>query len=156
MTRAFIILLSLLLFSCTGNQEPKTGSAGNAQKSEQEIEPLITVSEAIMERGEQVYNAHCLACHQADGSGNPGMYPPLDLTETVLGDKNKLIDITLNGLTGEIEVKGEIYNQVMIPHNFLTDEQIADVLTFIRNSFGNQAEAVTPEEVAARRTQTSE
>ncbi len=152
MIRTLFILLSLFMFSCGGNQESKTETSGTTENSVQEDEPAINVSSAVMERGKQVYNAHCLACHQADGSGNPGMYPPLDLTETVLGDKDKLIDITLHGLTGEIEVKGEIYNQVMIPHNFLTDEQIADVLTYIRNSFGNEAEAVSVEEVAARRS----
>ena len=79
------------------------------------------------------------------------MYPPLTQTDWVLGDKGRLIRLVLNGMTGEVEVKGQVYNNVMTPHAFLRDQQIADVLTFVRSNFGNDASPVLPEEVAAVR-----
>jgi len=132
-------------------------SCGNQANSKEQFDNEENIAEApiprmVMDKGEEIYRKHCLACHQADGSGNPGMFPPLSDTKTVNGDKDKLIDIVLNGQEGEIEVKGEIYNQVMVPHSFLNDEEIASVLTFIRNNFGNNSTRITPEEVAKLRT----
>jgi mono/diheme cytochrome c family protein len=106
---------------------------------------------ASVKRGKLVYEQTCLACHQADGSGVPRMNPPLIKTKWVLGDKNTLINIVLRGLNEEIEVEGETYHNAMPPHNFLTDQQIADVLTFVRNSFTNKASAVTVAEVKKAR-----
>jgi len=97
--------------------------------------------------GERVYNVACLPCHQSDGNGVPGMHPPLSETEWVNGDKERLIRIVVEGIEGEIEVKGETYNSVMAPLSHLDAEQVADVLTFIRRSFGNDASEVTTEEV---------
>jgi len=104
-----------------------------------------------MDRGKKVFDSYCLSCHQADGNGVPRLNPPLVKTEYVSGDKKKLIGIVLNGLQGEIEVDGETYNNVMASHDFLTDQQIADVLTYVRNSFGNKFSAVTPAEVKTAR-----
>ena len=97
--------------------------------------------------GAQVYRNTCLVCHQADGNGVPGMHPPLKGSDRVTGDKEGLIRIVLEGMEGEIEVNGEIYNNVMPPLSQLDATQIADVLTFIRSSFGNDASEVTVEEV---------
>jgi mono/diheme cytochrome c family protein len=94
---------------------------------------------------------YCLACHQAEGSGVPGMYPPLVKTEWVQGDRTTLIRIILNGQQGEIEVNGRIYKGTMPAHQYLSDKQVADLLTFLRSNFGNKADAITPEEVAAVR-----
>ena len=105
---------------------------------------------ASKDRGKIVYDTYCLACHMQDGGGAPRMNPPLIKTSFVLGDKKKLISIVMNGLSG-VEVEGEDYSNVMAPHNFLTDQQIADVLTYVRNSFGNKASAVTVAEVKAAR-----
>ena len=109
------------------------------------------IPSAIMERGLKVYKSHCFACHMLSGNGVKGIYPPLTENNTVTGDKSVLIGIILNGMSGEIVEKGEKFNQVMIPHDFLTNNQIADVLTYIRNSFGNQAEAVSSDEVKVNR-----
>lgn len=98
--------------------------------------------------GKKVYMKHCFACHQIDGSGVPGMYPPLKKTDWVSGDKTRLIKLTLDGLKENILVNGEEFNLSMPPHKFLTDKQTADVLTYIRQSFGNKAGPVTPAEVA--------
>ena len=102
---------------------------------------------ASMKRGEVVFNSYCLACHQANGGGVPNLYPPLIKTSYVLGERKALITIILKGLAGEIEVNDATYNGVMPPHNFLTDQQVADVLTYVRNSFGNKAALIKPAEV---------
>jgi mono/diheme cytochrome c family protein len=107
---------------------------------------------ASMERGKKVYDTYCIACHQADGSGVPRMNPPLVKTSYVTGDKKKLVTIVLNGLKGgELEIDGNVYDSPMTPHDFLKDQEIADVLTYIRNSFGNKASAVTAAEVKSIR-----
>lgn len=107
--------------------------------------------QASMDRGKQVYLQQCLACHQADAGGVQGMNPPLIKTKQVLGDKTALVKIVLNGMTGDLEVNGDTYHNVMAPHPDLTDQQIADVLTYVRNSFGNKAKAITAAEVKAIR-----
>lgn len=102
---------------------------------------------ASVKRGEKVYTKVCLPCHMADGGGVPNMNPPLIQTSYVLGDKTKLIGIVLHGMNERVPIDGDYYSNNMAPHNDLTDQQIADVLTYVRNSFGNKASAVTPTEV---------
>jgi len=106
---------------------------------------------ASMDRGKQVYLQQCLACHQADALGVQGMNPPLVKTKWILGDKPTLVKVVLNGMTGDIDINDDTYHGVMAPHSDLTDQQIADVLTYVRNSFGNKATAVTAAEVKAIR-----
>ena len=77
--------------------------------------------------------------------------PPLAGTDWVTGNKERLITVVLNGLQGPLEINGESYNSVMPPHRFLKDDEIATILTYIRKNFGNQASAVTEEEVRAVR-----
>jgi mono/diheme cytochrome c family protein len=97
--------------------------------------------------GKAVYDENCLTCHQADGMGVPGMNPPLVKTEWVLGDKTRLINIILKGLKTPITINGEQFHNPMPAQNFLTDQQIADVLSYVRSNFGNKASAVKVEEV---------
>jgi len=101
--------------------------------------------------GKKVYNMYCLACHQADGNGVPRLNPPLAGTEYVTGNKARLIDIVLYGLTEPLEINEEVYNNPMAAHAFLSDEQIANVLSYIRNHFGNKASMVTAAEVKKQR-----
>lgn len=108
----------------------------------------LTISK---QRGKKVYDLYCLACHQADGGGVPRMNPPLSKTTYVLGDKKVLIGIVLKGLDEPIEINGDTYTNIMAPHDFLKDQEIADVLTYVRNSFGNKASLVTAAEVKALR-----
>ncbi len=110
------------------------------------------ISKKSLADGKKVYDTYCLACHQADGGGVPRLNPPLQKTEYVLGDKKRLITIVLNGMTEEVEIDGEVYENNMSAHNFLSDQQVADVLTYVRNSFTNKASAVTPAEVKAVRS----
>jgi len=102
---------------------------------------------ASIERGSKVYETYCLSCHMADGSGVPGMNPPLTKTKWVQGPKKELTELLLKGLTGEIEVNGEYYDNVMPSQAYLKDQELADVMTFIRNSFGNKASGVSVSEV---------
>lgn len=108
---------------------------------------------ASMERGKQLYRSNCLACHQSDGNGLSGMYPPLAKAPRVVGDKKHLVDVIVNGLEEEIEVNGQVYNSPMAPLPHLKDQEIADILNYVRNSFGNSAAAVTPKEVKTFRKQ---
>ena len=106
---------------------------------------------ASMTRGKALYETACLACHQADGSGVPNLNPPITKTKWVLGDKSKLIDIILKGMDEEIEVDGQYYSNTMPAHTHLKDQEVADILTYVRNSFGNKASAVTVSEVKKQR-----
>jgi len=115
------------------------------------VAPAQTPTQAVMARGKQVYLQICLACHQVDAGGVQGMTPTLVKTTYVLGPKTPLIKIVLNGMTGAITVNGDDFHNVMAPHSDLTDQQIADVLTYVRNSFGNKASAVTVTQVKAVR-----
>lgn len=102
---------------------------------------------ASIARGKKVYDATCVACHQADGQGVPDATPTLVKTKWVLGDKAALAKIILKGMQG-VEIDGDTYRTLMpAQENILTDQQIADVLTYVRNSFGNKAGAVTVGEV---------
>lgn len=104
-----------------------------------------------MDRGQKVYEKVCLSCHMADGGGVPHLNPPLSQTSYVLGDKSKIIYIVLHGMTDRIPIEDEFYSNNMAAHTDLNDQQIADVLTYVRNSFGNKASAVTAAEVKAVR-----
>lgn len=108
------------------------------------------ISAATLTAGKAVYVQNCLTCHQADGGGVDGLNPPLTKTSYVLGDKTRLVKVVLNGLQGE-DIEGEPYNNVMPGFDALTDQQIADVLTYVRNSFGNKASALKAPEVKAIR-----
>lgn len=101
--------------------------------------------------GAKVYKKYCISCHQPDGGGVPNLSPPLIQTSFVLGEKEKLIKIVLNGLKN-VDVNEETYNNPM-PElgSVLKDQEIADVLTYVRNSFGNKASAVSVGEVKAAR-----
>ena len=101
----------------------------------------------ITNAGEGLYFQYCGICHQRNGRGASGRYPPLRQTDWVTGDKERLIKVVLNGLEGGIAVNGEQYNSVMPQHSFLPDEEIASILTYIRQNFGNEASAISEEEV---------
>ena len=109
--------------------------------------PVQDELKASIERGKTIYENTCLACHQINGSGVPGMNPPLKKTKYVLGDKKALINIVLKGLDQELVVNDETYNNVMPAFASLNDKEVADVLTYVRNSFGNKASKVTEAEV---------
>lgn len=126
-----LLLVAIYFFAQT---KPTTGAQGGVDKGS-------------IERGKKIYTDYCLACHQADGSGVPGLNPPLIKTKWVLGDKKQLITILLKGMNEPIEIDGEEYSNVMASHAFLKDQDIADVLNYVRTNFGNKASGVTAAEV---------
>lgn len=97
--------------------------------------------------GGNIYQTYCRGCHQSNGQGSFPRWPPLAGTDWVTGDKQRLISVILNGLNETIEVNGEEYSDPMPQHGFLSDEDVAGVATYIRQNFGNDASAITTEEV---------
>lgn len=151
--------MAILLMNCSGgsgsNSQEKEAQnnevqTNKTQNKEEAASPSPELTQKL-ETGKGVYNQSCLACHQADGAGVAGAFPPLKNSDWVAGDKNRLISVVINGLEGPIEVNGQQYNSVMPSQGFLSDEQIAAVLTYVRKSFGNDAEEITVEEVKAVR-----
>jgi len=115
-----------------------------------EQEP-VTEEARMLRLGQQVYSTRCQSCHQASGLGVRAAYPPLVETEWVVGDEGRLIRVVLMGMRGEVEVNGVLYNNVMTSHDFMNDNQVAAVLTYIRQAWGNAAGPITPEQVRAVR-----
>lgn len=116
-------------------------------------------AEMLVAKGEAVYGQVCVACHQATGLGAPGQYPPLVGSEWVQGPASRLIRIPLHGLQGPITVKGQPWNGAMPAFGGAppldNDENLAAVLTFVRQAWGNKAPPVTPEQVKAVRAETA-
>ncbi|MBW8201900.1 copper-containing nitrite reductase [Flagellimonas abyssi] len=102
--------------------------------------------EEQMKFGKQIYMQTCFACHQAEGQGIPNAFPPLAKSDYLNADVNRAIGIVLNGKTGEITVNGQKYNSVMT-RQMLSSEEIANVLTYVYNSWGNNKTVVTSEMV---------
>jgi mono/diheme cytochrome c family protein len=142
-----MLMLSIVLMSQIARPTPAT--AGKPVSITQTKTPL----QASIDRGKDVYYLQCLACHQADAGGVQDMTPPLTGTKQVLGDKTTLVQIVLKGMKG-VQINGDDWHNVMAPHSDLTDRQIADVLTYVRNSFGNKARAITAADVKAIRAKT--
>ena len=142
--KIFVIIGLLTLGSSAAFAQKKPVAKAPAKKA------TAGIPAAVLLKGKSLYTQNCLSCHQADGGGVDGLNPPLNKTTWVLGDKTRLINVLLNGLQG-VDIDGEPYNNVMPAQDHLTDQQMADVLTFVRNSFGNKASAVTVGEVKAVR-----
>lgn len=104
---------------------------------------------ASMERGKGVYdgNGLCTVCHMPKGEGMAGAFPPLAKSDYLMADLDRSIKIIIEGLSGEIEVNGLKYNGAMQPSG-LDDKDIADVLNYVRNSWGNKGKMVTEAMVA--------
>jgi mono/diheme cytochrome c family protein len=100
--------------------------------------------------GKEVYALHCQSCHMEKGQGMEGVYPPLAKT-SYLKDAKKNIKIILEGQSGEITVNGKKYNNNMPAQPYLTDKEIADVLTYVRSNWGNKYPAVKAAQVKAER-----
>lgn len=101
-------------------------------------------------RGREVYVTYCLSCHMDQGEGIEGVYPPLAKSDYLMADKNRAILQVLYGVTGEMTVNGKVYNGQMTGVD-IKDEEVSDVVNYIRNSFGNKGGAVTPAQVTALR-----
>lgn len=106
--------------------------------------------EASVARGKEIYNTQCMMCHMEGGEGIESVYPPLGKSDYLMADKTRSINTVIHGLSGEIVVNGKTYTLEMAPID-LGDQEVSDVLNYIRNSWGNKGEPVLPEEVKATR-----
>jgi mono/diheme cytochrome c family protein len=111
-------------------------------------EALNDPGTASAQRGQKIYENTCLTCHQADAGGVPGMTPPLQKSPYVQGPATKVISIVLNGLNDGVEIDGESYSNPMPPFGtVLKDQEIADVLTYLRSHYGNKAGPISVAQV---------
>nr|WP_068888883.1 PQQ-dependent sugar dehydrogenase [Pedobacter panaciterrae] len=131
----------------SAERKAATATAPSKTATAAKIAPAIKTSYLA---GAKVYARNCQTCHMADGGGVQNLNAPLSKTDYVLGNKARLINVLLKGMKG-VDIGGESYSNVMPAHDFLTNQEIAGVLTYVRNSFGNKASAVTIAEVAAAR-----
>ena len=109
------------------------------------------LSYRLADEGQKIYNTYCIACHQVNGAGDGTRYPSLVKSEWVTEDKNKLIGVVLKGLNGPITVNGKAFNEVMPKMDFMSDADIARVLTYIRLNFDNNSSSIKASEVARAR-----
>jgi mono/diheme cytochrome c family protein len=105
------------------------------------------ISDATMANGKKVYQTRCQSCHMENGAGVPRMNAPLVGSKYVVGEKEKLIDIVLHGSAAFANDPGRRYDNTMPGQGELTDKEIAEVLTYIRNNFNNKASAIETEDV---------
>ena len=113
-------------------------------------EPLARNRDERILFGERIYAQNCAACHQGNGAGIPGAFPPLAGSDYLLSNPERAISVLVNGLSGTITVNGQTYNGVM-PAVQLSDEKMANVLTYILNSWNNNGGEITPSQVTANR-----
>lgn len=106
--------------------------------------------DASLARGKTIYNTQCVTCHREKGEGIKDVYPPLAKSDYLMANKTRSIGIVVNGLSGEITVNDAKYDAEMLSLD-LPDQQVSDVLNYVRNSWGNQGDAVKPEEIAPQK-----
>lgn len=142
---ALKVLLIAGLLSCKSNSEKKE----NVYTSPENLALVQDQQSESYKRGKEVYQDFCITCHLGNGQGIPGTFPPLDGSDWLKEKRTESIHAVKYGLKGPIEVNGEEYNSVMAPFG-LTDEEVADVMNYINNSWSNAIkEPVTVEEVEA-------
>ena len=130
---------------------------GGAIQDIPEEERIVPVAETLDERiefGRETYASVCQACHMADGTGIEGAFPPVAGSDYITDNPDLAISAVVHGLSGEITVNGEVYNGVM-PRQNLTNEEVANVVTYIMNEFDNGGGQVTPDDVQQVREQSS-
>lgn len=134
-----------------------TAAAGEASAQATAVHDAETAAgdkSALMGEGQRLYLTHCAACHQANGRGLPGAFPPLADSDYLMQDRSRALAVVLEGLSGEIVVGGEEYDGVMPGMGYLSDDEIAAILTYVTNTWGNEAAAFSVAEVADVRRET--
>ncbi len=153
-----VALVSMtVMTSCVGSTEEEANAQAEElleglndaldEIAEEPIEVVEEVVELNLTKGKEVYEKTCQVCHQANGEGLAGTFPPLAKSD-YLNDKAKSIQSILNGLTGEITVNDVVYNTPMAANN-ISDEETVDVMNYIFNSWGNDLGTVTIGDVTA-------
>lgn len=129
---------------------PEGGAVQIMAEDHSPARPVATSKEDLFARGKRVYESNCMACHQANGQGVMGAFPPLAKSDYLMADKKRSVEVVIGGLSGPIKVNGKDFNSVM-PGVVMNDEDVASALTYVRNSWGNSGELVSSEEVKAVR-----
>ncbi len=143
MKRRFLTLASIAVLSVTLYSFTSTNSVTPPSTPLQEDALAKSIKE-----GKTLYASYCSMCHQPEGQGIAGAFPPLAKSDYLMADTKRAIGIVKNGLQGEITVNKQKYNNVM-PAQALDDQQIAHVLNYVRNSWGNKGKIITAAEVKA-------
>jgi nitrite reductase (NO-forming) len=130
---------------------PEGGAVQEIETDQAEL-PVARTMEERIDMGSRLFAQNCAACHQPEGQGIAGAFPPLAGSDYLLSDKDRAIGVIINGLSGEVVVNGESYNGVM-PAVLLSDEDVANVLTYVLNSWGNDGGEITPADVQRTRSQ---
>ncbi|HAU59777.1 MAG: hypothetical protein CML14_04685 [Puniceicoccaceae bacterium] len=158
----FVFVFGCLIFVCSiqlahsTNQFQLHPPTDVVDLTDEEKEALRI--ERKFESGKKIFALRCASCHQANGLGIPGQYPPLDGSKWATSDPALVSYIILNGLKGEIVVKGEVYgtsaavNMAAVP---ITDREIANVTTYVRQAWGNNSSEISTDEVVQFRQDTS-
>ncbi|MEO8366459.1 MAG: copper-containing nitrite reductase [Pseudoxanthomonas sp.] len=132
-----------------GNRaQPNMAAVTTAAKSQHTGD--LTVEEQVA-AGKELFNGTCATCHQPNGEGMAGVFPPLAKSDYIAADKSRLAAVMLHGLQGPVTVNGKEYNSIMPPMNQLTDDEVAQLATYVLNSWGNPGGHVTKDEAAAAR-----
>ncbi|MFK8037090.1 MAG: cytochrome c [Crocinitomicaceae bacterium] len=140
-----LVLITNLFLSCGGENIPTEDFSKATNETISEVK-----EDSKYSAGEAVYNKTCIACHQADGNGMEGAFPPLAGSDYLMKDKNRAIAQVIHGSEGEITVNGKVYSGIM-PPQVITDQEVKDVINYILNSWGNDGGEVTIEEVQLER-----
>ena len=159
----FVFVFGCLIFVCS-IQLAHTTNDFQLHPPKEIVELTPEEKEALrLERkissGEKVFAVRCASCHQANGLGIAGQYPPLDGSNWVTSDPGIISNIILKGLKGEIVVKGETYGTsaaVNMAAVAISDREIANVVTYVRQAWGNNAEEIFEDEVASIRSESAE
>jgi len=142
----FLLIPILFLLIACGGDTPDKKPVKKVKKANKE-----KVAKASNLNGKKLFMTHCSVCHMPNGLGVKGAFPPLSDTKWVNGPADVMIDIVLHGFNEEIEVNGDKYVTPMAALPHIKDDELAAILTYVRSSFGNDASAVTAEEVAVVR-----
>ncbi len=135
-----LFLLSLAALALAGCSPSSSTSSSDATAADR------------LAAGEKLYGSNCSACHMADGSGVENMQPALQDNAIVAGDPNLLIRVVLQGPAAVLPANRPAYSNTMPPFAHLSDQEIADILTYVRQQFGSNSSAIPPNQVAALRT----
>jgi nitrite reductase (NO-forming) len=135
----------------TGFTDDRAGPAPQAVPASQAAAAGSLTREAQIAAGKQVFDGTCAACHQANGGGLPGVFPPLAKSDFLAADPKRAMSIVTHGLSGKIQVGGHEYDSVMPPMSQLTDDEVANALTYVINSWGNPGGRFEAKEVAKAR-----
>ena len=121
---------------------PQANAAGTLTKEQQ------------IQAGAALFKGTCSTCHQENGEGMANVFPPLAKSDFLQANPRRAIEIVLNGLTGPVTVNGATYNSVMPPMSQLTDDEVANILTYVMNSWGNSGQPISKKQVAETRATT--